>query len=148
MSNGGSIPTDSTRPFLAGSTSIRKRSGSLVQRSPNEEKYASYRQRPNTQDRVGRIAKFPASQRRIDGFVVFFFESRDQFGGGQDFADAADALAAAPDFLPSFRFGALARCVGAEAHFRHVGLRKVVGIHSGRDDRRLQIIAVHAGEQV
>jgi hypothetical protein len=53
---------------------------------------------------LGRVAL----QRRIDRFVVFFFESRDQFGGGQDFADAADALAAAPDFLPGFRLGALA----------------------------------------
>src|SRR5450755_37167 len=43
-----------------------------------------------------------ASQRRINRFVVFFFESRDQFGGGPDFADAADALAAAQISFQAF----------------------------------------------
>ena len=32
-------------------------------------------------------------QRRIDRFVVFLLEARDQFGGRQDLGDAADALA-------------------------------------------------------
>src|SRR6202051_4168392 len=60
------------------------------------------------------------SQRQIDGLVVFSFEPRDQFGGGQDLADAADALAAAPDFLPGFWLGALPRRVGTETHFRRI----------------------------
>ncbi len=40
-------------------------------------------------------------KRWIDGFVLFFFESRDKFGGRQDLADAADALTAG---LPGFTF--------------------------------------------
>src|SRR3954468_11951104 len=38
-----------------------------------------------------------ASQFGVDGLSVFFFEPRDQFGGGDHLADAANALAAAPD---------------------------------------------------
>src|SRR6185312_17506561 len=87
-------------------------------------------------------------ERGVDRLVVFLLEPRDQFGRRQDLGDAADALAGAPDFLPGLWLGALARRVGTEAHFRGIGGRQIVGIHAGRDDRRLQIIAVYAGEQV
>src|ERR1700743_4033468 len=60
-------------------------------------------------------------QCRIDRFGIFPFEPRDQFGGRQDLADAADALPAAPDFLPGLRLGTLARGVGAETHLGCVG---------------------------
>src|SRR5215210_1217494 len=89
-----------------------------------------------------------SSQRGIDGFVIFLFEPRDQFGGRHDLADAANALTAAPDLLPGLWLGALARGIGAETHFRYVGLRQVLRIHAGRNDRGLQVIAVNAGEQV
>src|ERR1700722_15041500 len=89
-----------------------------------------------------------ALQRRIDRFVIFLFETRDHFGSRHDLADAADTLAAAPDFLPGFRLGALARGVWAGTHFRRIGLREIVGVHAGRDNRRLQIIAMHAGEEI
>src|ERR1700712_5198071 len=62
------------------------------------------------------------SQRGIDGVGVFLAEPRDQFGGGQNLADAADALAAAPDFLPGFWFCALAPRGGAATHFPPVRL--------------------------
>src|SRR3984957_11394851 len=78
----------------------------------------------------------------------YSFLKRDQFGGRHNLADAADALAAAPDFLPGFRLGALAGRICTETHFRRVGLRKIIGIHARRDDRRLQIIAMHAGEEI
>src|ERR1700738_3741374 len=147
MSNPGSISTDAPDPSRPAAFPSENDPVSLpnevraIKNAPlsSAHQYARLRS-PDRQ--------ITASQRRIDGLLVFFFEPCDQFGGRQDFADAAYALAAAPDFLPGFRFGALARCVGAEAHFRRVELRKVVGIHPGRDDRRLQIIAVHAGEQV
>src|SRR3954451_554183 len=66
------------------------------------------------------------SQRRIDRVRIFLLEPRDQLGGRQDLADAADALSAAPDFLPGLWLGALSGRVGAETHFRGVGFRKVV----------------------
>src|ERR1700710_1930096 len=65
------------------------------------------------------------SQRRIDRVRIFLLEPRDQFGGRQNPADAADALSAAPDFLPGFGFGALAGRIGAEAHFRDIGFGEV-----------------------
>jgi hypothetical protein len=48
------------------------------------------------------------SERRIDRFVVFLLEARDEFGHRHDLRHAADALAAAPDFLPGLRLGAFA----------------------------------------
>src|SRR5437763_12826058 len=87
-------------------------------------------------------------ERGIDRFVIFLFESPDQFSRRHHLGDAADALSGAPDFLPGLWLGALARRVGTEAHFRGIGGREIIGIHAGRDDRRLQIIAVYAGEQV
>ena len=54
----------------------------------------------------------------------------------------------APDLLPGLRLGALAGGIGAKTHLGGIGGRQVVRIQAGRDDRRLQIIAVHAGEEV
>src|SRR6516165_1306555 len=42
------------------------------------------------------------SQRRIEGFLIFPFETSDQFGGRHDLSDAADALARTPDLFPGF----------------------------------------------
>src|ERR1700680_5070572 len=81
-------------------------------------------------------------QRRIDGFVIFLLETRDQFGGRQYLTKAADALPAPPDLLPRLRLGALAGGIGAEVHLRRIRARQIVRIHAGRDDRRLQIVAV------
>src|ERR1700748_1749297 len=78
----------------------------------------------------------------VDGFRIFLLEPRDQFGGGHHLADTADALARAPDFLPGFWLGALARSVGAKTHFRGVGLRKIVRVHSSGHDRRFRGVAM------
>src|ERR1043166_1162787 len=88
------------------------------------------------------------SQRRVERFVILLLEAADQLGGRQDLADAAHALPGAPDFLPRLRLGALAGGIGAKAHPGGIGGRQVFRVHAGRDDRRLQIVAVHAGEEI
>src|SRR3954453_18830136 len=74
------------------------------------------------------------SQRRIDRFVVFLFEPRDQFGGGHDLADAADALAAAPDLLPGLRFCPFTRCIRAKTHPGGIRCRQIFRVHAGSED--------------
>src|SRR5256885_11360234 len=67
---------------------------------------------------------------------------RSQLARTRDFADGANALAAAPDVLP----GLLG--VAAEVHLAGVRLGQVVGVQASRADRRRQVVAVHAREQV
>ena len=73
--------------------------------------------------------------------VVLAPQPRDQFARRQHRADAADALARAPDVLPA------PLALGAEAHLRGVGGRQVVRIEPGAAERRLQVVAVHAGDE-
>jgi hypothetical protein len=48
---------------------------------------------------------------------------------------------------PQMSFQALRR-VAAEVHLARVALGQVVGVEAGVADRALQVVAVHAGEQV
>src|SRR6185503_14882064 len=66
----------------------------------------------------------------------------DERGDARDGVYAADALPTSPDIAP--RLGRRAR----EVHLRRIAGRQVVGIEAGVDDRRLEVVAEHAGEQV
>src|SRR5690606_32014243 len=75
---------------------------------------------------------------------VLALEPRHQFAGAGDARHGAYALAAAPDVLP----GLLRRVAVAEAHLAGVALRQLVRVQPGVADAGLQVVAVHAGEQV
>src|SRR5579885_3354246 len=77
--------------------------------------------------------------------LVLGLEPGHDVGGRRGVVDLADALARAPDVAP--RLGLLV-AAGAEIHLALVGHRQVVGIEAGRGDRALEVVAVHAGEEV
>src|SRR5215813_14624310 len=77
--------------------------------------------------------------------LVLGLEPGHDLGGGRSVEDLADALARAPDVAPRLHLGVAAR---AEIHLALVGHRQVFGIEAGRGDAALEIVAVHAGEQV
>src|SRR5690242_3448165 len=72
------------------------------------------------------------------GVGVLIREHVDIFSGAADPVDHADALARSPDVAPCFRF---VRSSGAELHRVETSCFEIVGIESGVDDRRAQIIA-------
>jgi hypothetical protein len=77
--------------------------------------------------------------------LVLFGELGHQFARGQHRVDGADALAAAPDVAPGLGVLVAAR---TEVHGRRIADRQVGRVEPRLDDRRPQVVAVHAGEEV
>src|SRR6266481_3931899 len=75
----------------------------------------------------------------------FELQPLDQFGDRRCVDDLADTLSQAPDVAPRLDLHVAA---GAEIHLRLVSDRKSVRNKTCRRDRRTEIVAVHAGEQV
>src|SRR6185437_7858872 len=76
------------------------------------------------------------------GLLVFPSQALDELACRHHALDRPDPLAAAPDVLPGLAG------VAAEVHLARVALRQSVGIEAGGADRALQVVAVHAGEQI
>jgi hypothetical protein len=76
---------------------------------------------------------------------VFAREPGDTLGNAFDGGDGADALTRTPDVLPCLGIGVAAR---TEVHLGRIAFRQIVGIETGGHDRRAQVVAVNAGEQV
>ncbi len=86
-----------------------------------------------------------AGEQRGARGLVLGLEPGHDLGGGRGVEDLADALAGAPDVAPRLGLGVAAR---GEVHLALVGLGQRVGIEAGRGDAALQVVAVHAGEEV
>ena len=93
----------------------------------------------------GNFLEYLASQHALPCRFIFCDELIDIGARGPARGDRPDALTTAPDVLPGF-FVLIA--AGTEVHFRGVALGEVVGVHARSLDRRFQVIAVYAGEEV
>ena len=79
------------------------------------------------------------------GLVVLSLHASHHVFNRSNRFDRANPLARAPNVLPGLGLGVAAR---TEVHLGRIAFGEVVGVHSGFLDRRAQIIAVHAGEEV
>src|SRR5215471_12874209 len=106
--------------MAAPNTRPRTRSGarrSTITASTSRSSWSDdtrYRQTLIASPAPGRGDLLLSLQRRIDGRVIFLLEARDQLGGADDLADAADTLPAAPNLLPGLRLRPFTRGIGAK----------------------------------